>query len=412
MKPTAMSRSGRLSPLILSAASVLNGVLNAVLIALSSRRGQINEIGAYTVMTAALSLVSIITGGGSSLLYVTGNDRERRSVRSQRIFVVLPCLVVASTVLAAWYIPRGYQASALLTAGLVVIGNNVAELQYGDLARQLRFFPSAAMSCGSKLPAVALLALGVPLTAALAAAAITQFGVAEMLLGKSSWICLRGFSQLSPRDARRALLSNRHLFVYSVAELYNGKIPSLALSMFANPSRMGCFGVVVNVYQAAVSVLYASLQVSMAAKARQRQGIDSLAVQSRSADVFPVAGSVVVAVAVFWLAPWLTSTVLTLPLFEASLWLRILAIALPFCIVNRSTMFGFIADGDHSGARRHALTIAALLTIALAALLAEYGPLGTSSATLFAEGVAALTAAFGASWRAVSRSESRFAAKR
>lgn len=373
--------------LALSAARVLNGLLNATIIAFSARQGQTDQIAAYTVVTAALGLVAVVTGGGSSLLYVTGTEKDRRFVRSQRVFIVLPCMVVGIALVTAWYVPRGYQAVALLVVGIVVLGNNVAELQYGDLARQLKFVSSAAVSCGSKLPAIALVAAGVPLTASLAVAAISQFVAAELLLRGSSWISRSGLSQLSKSDARNALMKNRNLFAYSIAELYNGRAPSLVLSMLVTPHIMGCYGVVVNAYQAFGSVSYAALQVRMATKARQRLGLDANAVGSRSAEMLPIAGSIAAAAGVFWLAPWITVSALNLPIGESVMWLRILAVALPLYIVNRSIAMNFIANGSHQEARRTALAITTLLTLSMVVLLPAYGPLGASLATLVAEGL-------------------------
>lgn len=58
-------RSSTRHSLVASSTNLLNGLLNAALLALSARHGQTDEIGAYVAVTAALTLVSIAVAGGA-----------------------------------------------------------------------------------------------------------------------------------------------------------------------------------------------------------------------------------------------------------------------------------------------------------------------------------------------------------
>ena len=70
---------------MVTGSTLVGGLLNAVLIALAARRGEISEIAAFTVMMAVLAIVGVAVGGGSGVLYLSGDDADRQAVRSQRV---------------------------------------------------------------------------------------------------------------------------------------------------------------------------------------------------------------------------------------------------------------------------------------------------------------------------------------
>jgi hypothetical protein len=380
----------RKNALIASSASLVSGLLNAALLALAARDGQTTEIAAYTVVIAALAFVAIAAGGGSALLYISGDNEQRQAVRSQWVFVVLPTLTLGAVAISAFYTQFGYHWPALLAAATVAIGNNLAQLQIGDLARQMRFMTSAMVLCCSKLPALMLVAGGVPLTTALVVATAMQFIAMEVVLRRTSWLRWPALFQLSAREAIAAFRINRQLFAYSLAELYNGRAASVALSVFATPRVMGCFGTIVSVYQALGGVLFAGLQVSMVARARDRHGLSKSTMPKREPEFIAMLGSVVIAVCVMIAAPWISGDLLRLPIPESADWLRILVATLPFAVICLAVALNLIGDGNYSGATKVPLLAAALVTPALVVTVPICGPLGAAWAALCSQTLTAL----------------------
>jgi O-antigen/teichoic acid export membrane protein len=183
---------------------------------------------------------------------------------------------------------------------------------------------------------------------------------------------------------RRALLAyakNRHLFGFSVGELYAARLPTIALSLVTTPAVMGSFGAVTAAFQAMGGVVQSALQVPMVARARTRLGIDD----ARHSPLFSVAVALVAALpmaaVVALIAPFLTGTVLKLPDRQAALWLMVFMLALPFMAVTRALVFNRIGDGRYGWAMR---------AIALLAV-PRFGALGAAGATAAAELVTAAT---------------------
>jgi hypothetical protein len=373
--------------LVASASGAVGGVLNASVLVLSVRHGHLSEIAGYTVVTSTLALVSVAVAGASTMLYVTGREMDRRAVRSQRVLFVFPALGLGMAGVCAFYPDRGYAWDALLLSGVVVIGNSLAELQYGDLARQMRFTAMAVVNCGSKVPAVVLAALGVPLTVALTLAVVVQFLLAEALLGRTSWL-RRGGAGLSLREACSAFRLNRHLHLYGVAELYTARAASVWLSLVSGPVLVSHFGAVVSVCQGFANVLYAALQVPMADRVRRRLGLAGRPLTGPGAELWPVAGAITASIGVILAAPYLVTGLLRLPDTAAVHWLQLLALAMPFHILNRLGTTAAIGEGRYREANRGALLISALLTAGLLAGTVLLGPTGAAAATVFAELVA------------------------
>ncbi len=169
---------------IAAGAVAVNGALSAVLLAFCAAFGQTGEIAAYTVMTSALAFVSIVAGGGSALLYVNGTEEQRAQVRSQWILIVVPAVLVGSLVAGEFYRHRGYGVVALAASGVIVLGNNLAQLQIADFNRRMRFLASAVLMCGSKAVSLLLVLVGVKLTVSLAVVGLVQLAVAEAVLGR------------------------------------------------------------------------------------------------------------------------------------------------------------------------------------------------------------------------------------
>jgi O-antigen/teichoic acid export membrane protein len=370
---------------IAAGAVAINGLLSAVLLALCAAIGQTGEIAAYTVMTSALAFVSIVAGGGSALLYVNGTEEQRSLVRSQWILVVVPGVLLGSAAVGEFYRHRGYGAVALAASGIIVLGNNLAQLQIADFARRMRFLASAILMCGSKAVSLLLVLVGVRLTVSLAVVGLVQLVVAEAMLGKDG--SLRGIHarQLSLRSAVVAYHTNRHLFGFAVGELYVARLTTLVLSVVISPALMGSFGTVVTAYQGIGGVVQSGLQVPMVARARSRLGIEYAKHSSAFSVAVALVLSVPAALLVAALAHWLTDRVLKLPDPASATWLALFMLALPFLAVSRAFMLNEIGDGHYRWATRAMGLLALLTTAAVAVGVPLFGPLGAAGATAAAE---------------------------
>jgi O-antigen/teichoic acid export membrane protein len=387
---TAQTKSGKWGAVALPAASVANGVLNSGILAISARQGQTGQIAAYAIVVALLALVSIAAGGGSGLLYLSGTDDEREAVRSQRLLIVLPALILATIGIGFWYAPHGYGWSAILLSGVVVLGNNLGELQYGDLSRQARFYESAVVGPASKIPAIVLIFMGVPLTVTLTVSVLVQFFANEALLWKTcTWLRMDALRRVSYRSAVSALFMGRRLFSYSAVELFNGRAATIAVSFFATPAVMGTFGAILSMYQGAVAVFYSALQVPMAARVRKRHGLGGFSRRESRSEILAIVAVFVFSVALYFAAPWVVREGLNLVDQDSVSWLRVLAAALPFCLVNRAVAMYFIGKGEYRHATRAVIPVALTMTVSLAALLPVLGATGAAISTLSAELLAA-----------------------
>ncbi|WP_444950766.1 hypothetical protein [Micromonospora ureilytica] len=381
--PRQLTSSTRDS-LVSSCTNLLNGLLNAALLAFSAYHGQTDEIAAYVAVTAALTLVSIAVAGGSPLLYISGDAEQRLAVRSQWVFVTLPCMVLATVAIGSFYSRSGYAWSAMLSIALVAVGNHQANFQLADLARELRFVSTAVAVCGCKVPALVMVALGGQLSSALLVAAVIQFLAAEAFLGRRSWLRPRFLAELSMRRALSAFRMNRHLFTYSIAEYWGARMAAVLLSLLVTPQVMGAFGAVLSVYQAQTSVLTAALRVSLVGRVRRRQGLAN-ASNGRQGEVVAIAGAVTMTVASVVAAPWIVDDLLRLPPDGPALWLVLLAVALPFMTIVRAVTLNQIGEASYRHATRIMVLNAALITPVALTAVPLAGATGAAAATLAAE---------------------------
>jgi hypothetical protein len=382
------SVAGR-SSIIATASAFASMLVNAVIVVLSARAGELTEIATYTLMTAVMAVLAVAVGGGSSLLYVSGDEKQRLAVRSQWVFLIFPSMTIGTVVTGLLYSDRGYDWLPMLSVGLVAIGNNLAQLQFGDLAREMRFGAIAWLMVVSKVPALVLVATGTRMTTALVAATIVQTVATEAALGRSSWIRRRCLKQLSPALVISAFRMSRNLFVYTLAETYSARAASVALSVFSTPITMGCFGTVLAVYHAVRGSLQSGVRVSMVAKARFRHGLEESQPTGREVEVTAACTAVFATVFLIVAAPWITTDLLRLPMPQATDWLRILAVAIPFMIVNMALALRSIGDGEYRNAQRVSLIIAGWLTPMAAVTIPFFGAFGAAFSSLFSEAFAA-----------------------
>ncbi|WP_326559683.1 lipopolysaccharide biosynthesis protein [Micromonospora sp. NBC_01796] len=388
IRPTEPERGYRAlarNSAIAAGAVIANGLLSAAILALCAAFGQTDEIAAYTVMTSALSFVLIVASGGSALLYLNGTEEQRTLVRSQWTLVVVPGMLLGAVVIAEFYARRGYSATALAAAGVVTLGNGLAQLQIADFSRRMRFLTTAVLMSASKAASLVMVLFGVPLTIALATAGLAQLVVGELILGQDGSLRRARFREISLRRAFAGYRSSRHLFGFSLGDLYVTRLATLVLSLVATPALMGSYGALVTAYQAIGGVVQSALQVPMVARTRSRLGLDDSTHPAHFSVVVALVCAIPMAAGVAVLAPWLTGTVLSLPHSEAAGWLALFMLALPFMAVSRALMFDWIGDGDYGRATRAMGVLAVLLTVAVALGVPRFGPLGAAAATAAAE---------------------------
>ncbi len=388
---TGPSRRATLrSFVVVTGSTLLSGLLNALLIALAARRGEIAEIAAYTVMTAVLALVGVALGGGSGMLYLSGTEDERRAVRSQKMLAVFPALVLAALAVGVFYGVRGYSTLALAAAALVFIGNNFAELPLAQLYRDTRFLRTAVPTYLSKTGALVAFVAGAPLTMALLVGAAINFASLEFLAELNSSLRIMRNDRPTVAAARRAFRSGRALYVYTGSDLYALKIPSIGLSLVVPVNVLGAFGAVAAAYQALLQVFQSGLLMLVSLRA-SRRGRDHGEKFRYDAELMSLGGGILGAVVLIVGAPWLTTHVLQLHASESSTWLRILGLAIPFVLFSRIIATNAIGDARYAAAARITVSVAVLTTVSLIIAIPLLGVTGGVLATLCSEVVVAGT---------------------
>ncbi|SCF33262.1 Membrane protein involved in the export of O-antigen and teichoic acid [Micromonospora purpureochromogenes] len=364
--------------------SLLSGVLNAGILAVCARGGQTDELAAYAIMTAALTWVAVLATGGTAMLYATGDERECAAIRSQRVLVVSPLLIVSAVGVSLLYVGRGYGLVALAAAALGTIGNSFTQLQFSDLYRQFRFVAASVVMVGSRLAGLVLVLVGVPLTIALVAATALQLLTAEGLVCRDAATRRGRWRGLTVRSAAAAFRMNGHLMSCSLAEVFTGRSGGIALSMVASPHVVGSYAAVNGVYQALTAVVYQGLRVPMAVRVRHRHGLGAHG-SVRESEVMVVVVAALTGVAGWLLAPWLTTAVLGLTVPGMDTTLGLFLLALPFLTVNRAIGLARLGDGNYRAAARLALLTAGLAGLALLVQAPRFGPAGAAAATLASE---------------------------
>lgn len=371
--------------LLVTGSTLVGGLLNAGVIALAARRGELAEIAAYTVMMAVLAVVGVAVGGGSAMLYLSGGEADRRAVRSLRWLLVVPSLLLAAVGVVTWYGARGYAVPALAATAAVFVANNVAELSLAQLHRDQRFHRVAAATLLSKVVALAVFLPGAPVTAALLVGAVVNLAASELLAGAHSPLLAGWRERPTVAAARRATRSGRGLYVYTLAELFALRVPSIGLSLTTSPTVMGHFGTIATAFGALLSVFQSGMNMVLSLRARVGAGSGPRA----DAEALSLGAGLLGAAGLAVAAPWLTGDVLALGEPAAAGWLQVLGAALPLILVNRIVATHAIAAGRHADAARIACGLAAATTATLAVAVPLAGPLGGSLATLVGEALVA-----------------------
>lgn len=384
MDPFGLRLGSRGSATLTGGGSIVSGILSALIIALSARRGMTGDIAAFTVMSALQALVTGITAGGSSILHMSGDDQQRENVRRHRLLVVLPAMAAVGVAGSIFYVQRGYVLLPLLAVAVVAMTNSVCELHYADLQREYRFPASVSVALAMKISAVVLVLTGMRLTFALLAAAGLQLVLLEIVAAQRSWLRSACRSILSDPRRRFALLPG--LLVYSYIELYNSRVAVLALSLIAPPALMGQYGVVLSAYIAVLGVFHSGLQVVFATRVRRTRGMQDPSDDGDAGAEGPILMlSILVAAGLLVISRPLVSQLLSLESADAAVWLMLLGLALPGYIVNRTFVLTAIAEDRQGRATRLVAGIALVLTATLVPGIFFFGVTGAALATAVSE---------------------------
>lgn len=372
-------------PIAVSLASTLiNAALSGGLLVLLSRSGRLEEIADYTVGTVGASAAAALLSAGTSFAYLTGDDVMRRRVLRWRLLVVLPLLIAIAAAVGVFYEHLGYGGVGVATAAAAVAINGVGELQYGDLQRSLRYERAAAGAIVTKAVGAGLALSLLPLGPALLAAALLQVPLLHCLSVGDRM----NLHALAGRSAVRPPRTVAPLAAYAAAEYAGSRMDTAALSIVAAPATVGAYGAVYSIFQFSSSLAYAAVSSLIPLRNRyvrepgQERTLRRMEALLVLATVAGMLGVVLVADRIV--------EVMRLEGSGAATWLRLLALATPFYLVNRITASRLIAKRAYAQAVRVPLFILLAGVPLLVLLLPRHGAQGAAAATLGQELAAAI----------------------
>lgn len=374
-----------------SAGSLVAGVVNSLTLVLAMNDGRAVEVGTYLLGTAWVALVGVGLAGGSTLLYLSGDDAERIAVARARLRLVTPALVAAAVLTAVLLGPADYPSLQVLAAGAAGVLVNQTELTNAGHQRRLEPGWVAGPLVASRLLALALVAVGVPVAVAFLAAAMLAWGLALSHRGRESWLV----EAVRPTDGRTGVGSGwtgtqRPLLLLAWADALVNRAPLVLLSFFVGAAAVGRFGAVLAVVQAVAGVLLGALYVSMAARARSAGDVPA-----RHADrldrLVVWAGGAVGGLAAVSAPVWLP--VLDVPTDPGRTWAALLALSLPFLCWTRVVQYRLVAARQRvkAAAVLAVPAVGVVVGVPLGAVLG--GPTGAALAVLLAEVAGSLTTA-------------------
>lgn len=382
--PSTTRRSVRGASLSVGS-SLLGALINGGLLIWLTRSGRLAEIAGYTVGTVAASLISVVLTAGTSFAYLTGSDDLRERIRRWRVAVVLPALLIASMGVTALYSALDYSAVNVSAAVLAVALNGVAELQYADLHRELRYGRSAAAATASKAVGAGLALWLLPLGPALLVGAVVQFLVLQGFLRADR---LRPPRPLFVRGRTVPPKECAPLAAYSIAEYSGSRLDTLALSVVAAPATVGAYAAIYGIYQFVTSLTYTAISSLVPMRNRFVSSRDEEKSLRRVEGVLLALS--VLGVGVGLATAEIVVAVTGLGDGEAVTWLRLLLLATPFFLYNRIVASRHIAKRDYRAAVRVPLSILACSVPLLLLLIPLLGATGAAAATLGQEAAGAL----------------------
>ena len=144
-----------LSPVV----QVLSAACTAGTAILAARQAQLIDIAGYSSGLAITAFLSVLIGGGTSLIYVTGDDVDRQAVRSVRWRLIAPLMSLFAIGFSVVYhqLTPGLPLMSILLGAATVILTNLAGLEAASLQRHSRMAQWAVATVVSKaLPLIAV----------------------------------------------------------------------------------------------------------------------------------------------------------------------------------------------------------------------------------------------------------------
>lgn len=322
--------------------------LSALAVVVASRQGQLSNIAAFSAGSAVAAIVAVVTGGGTSLLFITGDSQERRAVRWVRWRLTAPTMMVAC--LAADLI-LGHIAEldliALLLGSFTVVLQSLAALEVASLQRSQAMARWGASVLTSRVLPVVLLLAGTAYAAAMAAGSALLLGLLVIASRSSPAEEERVGHSGSAREAIR-MAYRPNLSALAILDAALMRTPFLAAPLASSSIEAGAFAAILTAQQSLTAIFTSSLYTIMTVRSGQ-MGKTTGSFYARL-EKFIVAASLPTAIATMALGP------LFLQLFKFSefpdfetIWIWTSA-SLPIVTLSRCLQYRTMANKEHGRA--------------------------------------------------------------
>ncbi|MGX1597892.1 hypothetical protein ACWIDS_12585 [Dietzia maris] len=296
--------------------------------------------------------------GGTTLVFVNGDDTARESVVFVRYRFVLPalCLIGVAGGIAYSYVADYKISSVLLGAGAMVF-NNLAEVEVSRLKRELRTVSVLLAGLVSRLMGVAIV-VAIGFSYSMATMAFAYWSLSAVLAIRCERIPRTRISLKS----RVALAYSPFYLSVAALDAFSSRLPFIVTGLAIFSGSLDSLATLFSAQQGVTAVLIAAVFTTMAV--RNRSGSPSW---MRIVDIVTLLATCFAAVLGVVAAGQITS-LLGIGDHAAGMWVAFLSIAVVPFVANRVAQYR-----DHS-AKRNRLVIIRLVMTAV----------GTSGALMFA----------------------------
>jgi hypothetical protein len=335
--------------LISPAVQVLGAVMTAGTAVLASRQHQLSDIAAYSAGVGITALLGVLVGGGTALVYVTGDDQDRAAVRLLRWRLLGP-LMAGLTVLSAAIYTRVAPELAILgvaLGGATVVITNLAGLDAAALQRERKMsWWGAASLFGRLLPLIMVAFEGrysIAMTCGSAATLILNIAARRRLSGTPKPV-----PEPFIRMVRRAYQPRFGLL--ALLDVILLRAPFIAGPLVAQSTVAGAFATLFSAQQSVTGLMTTGLFTIMTIRGADR-GRESMG-HHRGTENFLVLGALPAALAAMVLTPvalWLFG--LQYVSGSASIWLWLM-LDVPLVVANRACQYRLLNEGRTQDALR------------------------------------------------------------
>ncbi|MCC6498508.1 MAG: hypothetical protein IT193_19860 [Propionibacteriaceae bacterium] len=344
--------------------SLFTAGVTAMTVLLAIRGGQLESIAGYSAGLSMGALAAVAAGGGTTLVYVSGSEDDRRAVRRVRLLWVAPIVLCVSAFGSA-ILPMHTELESwdILFGGLVALLNNFAEIEASYLKRGLRTPSLFYTDLSTRLVALGGVAIGIPFALATLIGTISRQAALQLLTQTDS--------------SRSRLLEGR--FSAALRKAYDLRLMGLTASyvivdratfimapLIVGATLSGVYSSILTLTQAVSALLVSGLQTVLAVRSSGHA-------DPRHVSHFELATLVAAAFGAI-LASISASRILELIGVEPSrlhqALLTTLCLAIPLGVATRLIHFRYIAAGRRQVAL--AMGIGAASILVLVALVASF----------------------------------------